>query len=309
MYRDVLNLLSAIFKHSCFPAFLSGHLVWRVALAAAMGMMAADRAAANVTSKAVTETAEYVIKKFSREVGTEGVEKLAARIEKLAVRHGDEALEAVRKVGPKAIKLADDAGEQGAAAVRVLARYGDEGAQFVVARPQAMKLVAQYGDDAAEALVKHKEIAEPVIEKFGASAVRALKNVDPQNGRRIATMMVDGELAKIGRTSELLDVVGKYGNKGMDFVWKNKAPLAVTAGLAAFLADPGPFIDGTRDLAQVVAENTVGALAQAPAELAKEAAKTTNWTLVTIVGIGAIVVLSSLRAWFRHRAALRKLAS
>lgn len=281
---------------------------WMFVAASLLAVVIAKPTLASVTSKAVKETAEYVLTKFGREVGEEGLETLAARIEKLAARHGDEALEAVRKVGPKALRLADDAGEQGALAVRLLARYGDDAAQYVVARPQAMSLVARYGDDAAEVLVKHKDIAEPVIEKFGASAVRALKNVDPQNGRRIVTMMSEGEFAKIGRTSELLDVVGKCGNKGMDFVWKNKAALAVSAGLVAFLADPGPFIDGARDLTQVVAENTVGALAQAPAELAKEAAKTTNWTLVTIVGIGAIVVLSALRAWFRHRATLRKLA-
>jgi hypothetical protein len=280
---------------------------WMILAVNLLFVVMADRAAANLTSKAVKETAEYLLKNFGRDVGEEGLEKLAARIEKLAARHGDEALEAVRKVGPKALKLADEAGEQGAVAVRVLARYGDEGAQFVVSRPPAMKLVAQYGDDAAEVLVKHKDIAEPVIEKFGASAVRALKNVDANNGRRIARMLDEGDFAKIGGTSELLDVVGKYGDKGMTFVWNHKAALAVSAGLAAFLADPGPFIDGARDLTAVVAENTVGALAQAPAELAKEAAKTTNWTLVTIVGIGAIVVLSSLRAWLRHRAALKRL--
>lgn len=264
----------------------------------------AQRGAANVASKAARETAEYIVKKFSRDVGEQGVETLAARIEKLAVAHGDDAIEAVRKVGPKALRLADDAGEQGALAVRLLARHGDDAAQYIVARPKALALAARYGDDAAEVLVKHKEIAEPVVDQFGESAVRALKNVDPQNGRRIAMMLNEGDLAKIGRTNELFDVVGKYGDKAMDFVWRNKGTLAVSAALTAFLTNPEPFVQGTADLAKF----TVGAVAQAPTELAKEAARTTDWTRVTVVGIGAVLVLSLARTWFRHRAAMKRIA-
>jgi hypothetical protein len=286
-----------------------GRISTTIVICVALWSALAERAAANVTSKAARETAEYVIKKFSRDVGEQGVETLAVRIEKLAAAHGDDAIQAVRKVGPKALQLADDAGQQGALAVRLLARHGDEAAQYVVGRPKAMALVARYGDDTAEVLIKHKEIAEPVVEKLGESAVRALKNVDPQNGRRIAMMLEGGDLAKIGRTNELLDVVGKFGNRGMDFVWRNKGTLAVSTALVAFLADPAPFIDGARDLTKVVAENTVGALAQAPVELAKEAAKKTDWTRVTVIGIGAILVLSLARTWFQHRAAMKKLAS
>jgi hypothetical protein len=40
----------------------------------------------------------------------------------------------------------------------------------------------------------------------------------------------------------------------MDFVWQHKGALAVSATLAAFLADPEPFLDGSRVLAGRAAE-------------------------------------------------------
>ena len=91
-----------------------------------------------------------------------------------------------------------------------------------------MKLVLRHGDGAAAVLAKHSGgIAEPVVEQFGAGAVRALEATAPQGGRRLAMMMADGDLAKIGRTEELLAVVAKYGDPAMDFIWRNKGSLAV----------------------------------------------------------------------------------
>ena len=98
---------------------------------------------------------------------------------------------------------------------------------------------------------------------------------------------------RIGRTSELLNVVGKYGDSAMSFVWKNKGSLMVGTALAAFLSDPEPFINGTKELATAAAT-----VALEP--IAKEIGSRTNWTL-TICGL-AIVSMTYLafKQWLRR---------
>jgi len=74
---------------------------------------------------AVRETVELVMRKFGREAAEVGVETLTRKIESLVLRHGDEVLTAVNKVGPRAIHAIEQAGEQRLAAAKLLARYGD----------------------------------------------------------------------------------------------------------------------------------------------------------------------------------------
>ena len=173
----------------------------------------------------------------------------------------------------------------------MLAQHGEAGAVNVVARPAAMRLVAQHGEGAAAVLVKHAGVAEPVVESFGAPAVRALAATGPQAGRRLAMLTAEGDLAKIGRTPELLDVIARYGDRAAAFVWANKGALAVGTTLTAFLLKPEAFISGAEKLAGTVAENAVRPLAEVPGKVADKAAervadnvtKDVNWTAVFIV--------------------------
>lgn len=253
-------------------------------------------ARAGVASKAVNETVEYVSKKFAKETAEEGAEVVAKKIEQFAAKHGDESLEAVRKLGPSAMRIADDAGANSATAIRAMSRFGDDGAVWIAKRPEGLELASKYGDDAAEALVKHKEIAEPLVRESGEAAARALKAVDPQNARLLSRLAADPASAPLARNAQLLDVVGKYGDKAVQYIWRNKGKLAVAATLAAFLADPQPFIDGTRDLSQA-ALRPIG-------EAAGTVVRGMNWTLIVIltVLIGGGVVAWQL--YLRHRAQL-----
>jgi len=194
------------------------------------------------TAAIAREMAEYVMKKFGKEVADEGVETLTRKIETIIVK---------------------------------------------------------YGDDAAEAMIKHGEIAQPLIGKFGDSAALALKTVSSQNARRISMLEDAGELATIGRTPELLTVVAKYGDAAMDFVWNNKGTLTVAAVLTAFLSDPEPFINGTRDLAQTVGTSLVQPIAQ-------EVGKRTNWTIVILALIGVVSGFFGLRHWLRSSPSVSK---
>lgn len=243
------------------------------------------------------EAAEYVIGKFGKEAAKEGLEGLSRKIEVLAIKHGDEAVVAVRKVGPGTFRLVEEAGEHGLDAVKIMAKYGDD-AVWVVAKKNRMAIFVKYGDNAGEAMMRHGEVAEPLLDAAGKSAAGALKAVSTQNGRRLAIMQSEGELARIGRTPELLDAVAKYGDRAMEFVWKNKGPLAVAAALAAFLANPEPFIDGTADITKVVAENAIKPIANASGQAMTEVARSIDWTLVTICGLclaGCLVGIRLLR--------------
>ena len=207
--------------------------------------------------------------------------ELAAKIENYTARYGEDMIPALRRVGPDAFALVDEAGVDGSKAARVMAMHGEEGATWVVRRPQAMKQFLRYGDDAAAALVKHPGVAEPLIESEGLSAVKALESVTTRNGRRIA-MCMEGDLGKLARHKELLDVVSLYGDRAAQFIWANKEALAVGTTLAAFLANPEAFINGVAKLAGVVGET-------AAKPLAEGIARDTNWTPVVLIALAAAI--------------------
>lgn len=231
------------------------------------------------------------MQRFGRQVAREGTEALARKIETYAARYGEEAfIPAIRKVGPEAFVLVDAAGSDGAKALRVLSRHGEEGATWVLRRPKAMSQFVRLGDDCASVLVKHPGIAEPLVERGGAKAVNALAAVNPQNGRRIA-MLMDGEIGKLPEGEKLLDVIAKYGDRGGQFVWENKGALAVGATLTAFVANPEPFINGTEKLAKIGGETVAKPIAEG-------VAKGTNWTVVILVvlAVGGVILAIKLGA-------------
>lgn len=218
-------------------------------------LLCAPEAHGQLRARAAREAAEVLFERFGAKAGR-SVPELTARIEGIAARYGDEAIVALRKGGPKACGLVEAAGTDGAKAVRVLAMHGEQGASRVLSRSVAMKQFLKYGDDAARVLVRHPGVAESLVERGGARAVKALGAIKPRNGRRLA-MLMDGEIANVGRHPELLEVVARHGDGAVNFLWQNKGTIAGGAALAAFLADPEPFLNGTRDLAAVAGESVV----------------------------------------------------
>jgi hypothetical protein len=240
-------------------------------------------APAGPRSAAVREVAEYVLQQFGKEATGMGLESLTRKTEQLVIQYGPQALQAVRNVGPRTFRLVEGAGEHGDQAVRLLAQHGPQAAGLV-SRREALALVARHGDGIAEALLRHPGIAEPLIGRLGDPAVDALRAIKPRNARRLALMQQSGELARIGRTGELLGVIAQYGDRACDWIWRNKGGLTMASVLAAFLADPEPFLDGARDLAGLVAEAAIRPIAEVPKAVATEAARRTNWALIALVG-------------------------
>lgn len=120
----------------------------------------------------------------------------------------------------------------------------------------------------------------PLVSSLGRPAARALAALAPRQARRLAILADSGDLARIGRTPELLAVVARFGDRAMAFVWGHKGALAVSATLAAFLADPRPFLDGAKNLAVAVARP----LAEVPGRVALAAARSIAWWIVGLCG-------------------------
>ena len=239
------------------------------------------------------ETVELLIRKFGKEAVQEGGEGLAKRIDDVVAKYGDEGLEAIRKTGPRALAMLDEAGEAAPDVARWLAKHGD-GASWVLESPVRMGLASRFGDDAVEAMIRLGEPAERIIQVGGEGAVKAVSKLSPRQGRQLAMLADDATDAALVKNSALMDTVSKLGDRGMEFVWNNKGALAVGAVLAAFIADPEPFVDGTRSLAETAANAAV-------APVARGVASGTNWTLV-ILGIAAMVFAwYGLNRWRRER--------
>jgi hypothetical protein len=239
---------------------------------------------AGVSSAAIRETAELITRKFGKEVAEESAEALGKQVAEAGAKYGEEGLVALAKVGPRTFtKLTIEAGEHSSSVVRLVAKHGDE-AVWVISKPNGMAIFIKYGEQGATAVMKHPGVAENAIERLGAPAARALNAISTPQARRLGMMVEDGAIQAGGKSAELLEVVTKYGDRAMEFIWKNKGSLVVAASLAAFLNDPEPFINGGKDIA-------VGVIKP----IGVEVARLTNWTPVMIVGVLAIAGLVALR--------------
>ncbi len=235
-----------------------------------------EQAHAQGKAAAIREAAKFLMKKTGQKTSSKSVEQLSRQGAKLVSRFGDDGLKAFRKVGPKSLALADNAGAHADDAIRLLARKGDD-AIFVVANPKRLALAARHGDEAADAMIKHGQIVEPVIEQFGKKAGKAAAALGKShNARRMAIMAGDKAMKP-----ELLDVVIRFGDRGMEFIWKNKLALATTAALLVFISNPEPFIDGTVQLTDVIGEHAINPIAEIPKAVAKEV----NWTPIFLLGM------------------------
>jgi hypothetical protein len=250
---------------------------------------------ADVTTKAVQEALEFTARRFGKEVAEEGIEKLGKKMTTLAAKHGDEVVTAAfKKIGPRAGQLANAAGDQADVALRVLARYGDDGVSLAT-KPGCLKLVSQFGDDGAAALLRHGTVGEQVIGQFAEGGVKALSNVSAQSGRRLA-MMAGEDVLK----PELMDVICRHGDKACDFIWRNKGALAVGTTLAAFVAAPESFIEGTSQLTGIIANSVAQPIAEVPKVLAEGVARSLS-TLAFVVGMFVLAITVLLRNTTKQR--------
>ena len=265
-----------------------------IALAFAVLLSGSHLAQAGPVSAGARETAQWIVKKFGPGRVGKTVDEIALATARTVEKHGDEALPLLRATGHAGFDALESAGKQAPDVVKLFARRGDE-AVWVISQPKKLTIFLKHGDNAADALLKHPGIADDLIERFGGKALAPLQRLEKTGAQQMAMAAKEGLFEKTPRSAELLDVVAKYGDKAMEFIWKNKGALTVAASLAAFLHDPEPFIQGGKDLA-------VGAIEPVAVEIAKR----TNWTPVMIVGVAGCAGLVALRMWIASRRAKNK---
>jgi len=71
-------------------------------------------------------------------------------------------------------------------------------------------------------LVKLGVVAEKVLTASGAPAAKALANLSSQNARRLVMLADDAGTATLASNTDLLALFARYGDRAMDFVWRNK---------------------------------------------------------------------------------------
>jgi hypothetical protein len=172
-----------------------------------------------------------------------------------------------------------------------------------------LALTRQFGPEAAQVLRRHPGVAAPLLQAHGAAAGQALASLSRQNGRRLAILLQEWAGKAPEQIAKLLAVIARYGDRALEFVWKRKGALAVSAVMALFLADPQPFLDGTRQLGETtvkaVAKAVSDAAGQAVGQPATEGARALAESAggqAALFGVGAAGFLwLGWVAWLRHR--------
>ena len=238
-------------------------------------LLIAQPAFCGTTGTSLKETAEFIMSKFGKGTAGQTVEEITVATTKAVTRYGDDALPLVRKLGHTGFTALEAAGDKASDVIKLYARKGDE-AIWIISEPKKLAIFVKHGDSAADALLKHPSIADNLISQYGDDAVGALNKLSRQSAQRLAIVSDDGLLTTTSRSSELLQVVRRYGDEAMDFIWKNKGSLAVASVLATFLADPQTYISGTKEL---IVDPIVSPIV-----------KSINWTSIT-AGVLGIVFL------------------
>lgn len=205
----------------------------------------------NVAAGWFTSTAQNVaddiFKVFGKGAAGDSKNAIAASVKKFTDRFGADAARLLSKSGHEGYQALEMAGDKAPEVIKLYVKRGDE-SLWVISQPKRLAIFIKHGDSAAEAMIKHPNLADGLIERFGDDAATALSAISRPNAQRLGMLADEGLLNATGRSPELLPVIRQYGDSAMEFIWKNKGALAVASVLGTFLADPKPYISGVSEL-------------------------------------------------------------
>ena len=219
----------------------------------------------------------------------------AQRLAALTSRYGPEVRQAVSKVGPAALEVLEQGGPQVAAKLRLLAQHGAP-ALRLVQNPQPWHLVSRSGAAGTEAWLRHGTLVEPLLRTWGRPAAQALNRLSPRSARRLAVVLTEPAFRTSPHASRLFQVLAERGEAALQFVWRHKGTLAVSAVLVAFLNDPDPFLTGAADLTALAAQHAVAPLTEVPREMVGTLARSVQGKVLLGAGLSLVLIGSWLRS-------------
>ncbi|MDI6798197.1 MAG: hypothetical protein QMD09_14715, partial [Desulfatibacillaceae bacterium] len=176
----------------------------------AQGLVAPSAQAFPGASKAMRETAEFVLSKFGWGTAGKSVAEITETTAKMVTRHGDDVLPFLRRTGHSGFEALDQAGNKAQDVLKLVARKGDH-AVPIVSDARSLNIFLRYGDNAADAMIKHPGIAENLITRYGDNAARALNAISKQNAQRFGMLADEGVFTASSRSPELIAVIGRHG--------------------------------------------------------------------------------------------------
>ncbi len=288
------------------PAVLSAFAVAAVLLTGVPGT-----ASAGVGTLA-RELAEQLIRVTSK-VGRKTVDDLAHRIQRVLTRHGEDAADAIRKGGIEALEVLEKGGPHAPTRARILGRYGKR-AMGIARDTRALKLIAHHGDELADLYLKHgRAVVTPLVTRYGDDGVRVLASLSPKQARRWAIMHRTGHWDKIPKTQQqakqLLEILAKYGDRAMDFIWRHKGALAVTATLVAFLRNPELYINTAKELILRPVEKGIETVGTTTGTVLTETTRSIPWHIAVPVLGACLLCYGLVKLWLDHRRRMAELVA
>lgn len=251
---------------------------------------------------AVSREALESFAKYLAKGGAKAAPGTIRATEQLIASHGDDALRAANSVGWKVVgDAAESAGERAPELVKYMARKGKESIH-VVATPRSTAIFLKYGDEAGEAMIRHKGLAADLISEGGQPMAKALSNIGTREARQMAMLADDAATVSLAKDPRVLEIVGKYGDRAMRFIWENKGALLVGTTLATFAANPEAFLNGSVQLGQTAIDTIGGKTIEKGGEVLQETARVFPWNTALLLGAGLSLPIICFRMMRTNKA-------
>lgn len=202
---------------------------------------------AGVTTKAIQEIIEVVEKTAQKKLTAKISSEFAQDIEKIVSKYGSQSIPFIKSFGKEGIKILENIDEfAGKKIIKLFEKIGND-TYYIINDATKLKLFLKYGDDAAEILLKFPGIADDIIQEFGAKGLKALQNItNREDAAKLALILSETNAKKW--TDEIFEIIEKFGQKGLDFIWKNKGKLFLAGVGYSFFNNPEPYINGMTTL-------------------------------------------------------------
>ncbi len=235
----------------------------------------------------------------SRTLGRLAAESPEA-VAQITYRYGDDGLRVINQHGRPAMRaLLSSSDEVGAPMVRMMQRHGDDAVRMAQS-PAGRRILVTENDAMIRAMSRTRGQAYPMLQQHGPRAAQAMNQLSPRQSRQLMVLHRERWFSA-SQLEQILDVIGRHGGSALEFIWKHKGALAVTAVLAKFLHDPEPFLSGAKDITALLAGEVGKATATTMTGVGSEIAGHINWNLWLGVILGVIGLKWGMVTWWKSR--------